>query len=323
MDLSLAIAQGFHNAPRLYGDTTVRTPIRITGFHSGLRAAGEEFTLGIYDGVTGLVLQPYHGAKENGTLGFVQGLGKGIGGFVLKDLAAIFGPVGYTLKGVHKELVKNKQPTAFIRRSRIIQGGKDLKALDEEQRHEDEQKVDAAWKVLEEIKNEEYMVRSTGIVGRIKAKRVKRNLDAQGAFESVDRAKKVVEDRKMSRFIGEDRRLNAENKEKVPEQFIQGKKGPKKNKLVKFKEDRKGADEKEKLNGVKGGVKGQPQVDENVDEVEPNGVLRNGSVNTTAPEKRPNGVPTTNEVIVQSPSPIDASPMGLQSNEHNKQPSRT
>jgi len=24
MDLSLAIAQGFHNAPRLYGDTTVR-----------------------------------------------------------------------------------------------------------------------------------------------------------------------------------------------------------------------------------------------------------------------------------------------------------
>ena len=24
MDLSLALAQGFHNAPRLYGDTTVR-----------------------------------------------------------------------------------------------------------------------------------------------------------------------------------------------------------------------------------------------------------------------------------------------------------
>lgn len=85
MDLSLAVAQGFHNAPRLYGDTTgthscifllilwsvltiqclprnnilisltVRTTTRISGFHSGLRAAGEEFVFGIYDGVTGLV----------------------------------------------------------------------------------------------------------------------------------------------------------------------------------------------------------------------------------------------------------------------------
>ena len=98
MDLSLAIAQGFHNAPRLYGDDTVRTPPRISGFHSGLRAAGSEFTFGIYDGVTGLVLQPYHGARKNGTLGFFQGVGKGIGGFVLKDLAASIGPLGYTLK---------------------------------------------------------------------------------------------------------------------------------------------------------------------------------------------------------------------------------
>ena len=33
----------------------MRTSTRISGFHSGLRAAGEEFVFGIYDGVTGLV----------------------------------------------------------------------------------------------------------------------------------------------------------------------------------------------------------------------------------------------------------------------------
>ena len=43
VDLAMALAQGFHNAPRLYGDDTVRKPVRITGCHSGLWAAWSEF----------------------------------------------------------------------------------------------------------------------------------------------------------------------------------------------------------------------------------------------------------------------------------------
>ena len=46
----------------------------------------------------------------------------GVTGFVLKDLAAILGPFGYTLKDIQKELLKSKQPTAFIRKARILQG---------------------------------------------------------------------------------------------------------------------------------------------------------------------------------------------------------
>lgn len=79
MDISLAVAQGFHNAPRLYGDETVRRPVRITGIHSGLVASRNEFFYGIYDGFTGVVTQPYHGAKERGVLGFVDGVGMGFG----------------------------------------------------------------------------------------------------------------------------------------------------------------------------------------------------------------------------------------------------
>jgi hypothetical protein len=40
MDFTLALAKGFHNAPKLYGDT-VRPAERITGLQSGLRAAGK------------------------------------------------------------------------------------------------------------------------------------------------------------------------------------------------------------------------------------------------------------------------------------------
>ena len=182
MDLAIAVAQGFHNAPRLYGDSTVRPSLRISGIHSGLRAAGEEFILGIYDGVTGLVIQPYQGAKDGGALGLIQGFGKGVGGFILKDIAAVIGPIGYTLKGVHKELIKDKQPTAFIRRARIVQGRKDMKTLTAE----DETKVDAAWKVVVEIWNEVERAKKEGLLSRLRIEQARRRLLREGAFESIE-----------------------------------------------------------------------------------------------------------------------------------------
>ena len=107
MDVSLAVAQGFHNAPRLYNDP-VRRPARITGFHSGARAAGKEFALGIYDGFTGLVTQPYNGFKTGGPVGALKGTGKGVGGVILKTQAGLAGVLGYTLKGVHREMRKGR-----------------------------------------------------------------------------------------------------------------------------------------------------------------------------------------------------------------------
>ncbi len=194
MDLSLAIAQGFHNAPRLYGDTTVRTPIRVSGIQSGLRAAGEEFAFGIYDGVTGLFLQPYNGAKERGVLGFVQGLGKGFGGFILKDLAAVIGPFGYTLKGVHKELGKGKKEklTHFIRHAKMLQGKEELRALSDEQKKEINNKIDAAWKIVLEIMHElETTRKNEGIKGRVFLHLEKRRLEKEGAFENVETTRKA------------------------------------------------------------------------------------------------------------------------------------
>jgi hypothetical protein len=129
MTLTLALTQGFHNAPRLYGDQTVRRPHRITGFHSGLRAGRDEFVYGIHDGVTGLWRLPIRGAKEGGVLGCVKGIGMGFGGLLLKDIAAIMGPPAYFMKGCFDETQKKHQPTSFLRRSRIAQGRVELARL--------------------------------------------------------------------------------------------------------------------------------------------------------------------------------------------------
>ena len=41
----------------------------------------------MYDGISGLVTQPFEGAKKEGFVGLIKGLGKGIGGVVLKPQA--------------------------------------------------------------------------------------------------------------------------------------------------------------------------------------------------------------------------------------------
>lgn len=41
IDATVNVSRGFHNAPKLYGDTTVRKQQSITGFQSGIKAAGE------------------------------------------------------------------------------------------------------------------------------------------------------------------------------------------------------------------------------------------------------------------------------------------
>lgn len=104
MDFTLGLARGFHNAPKLYGDDTVRPQAKVTDFQSGLAAAGKEFTYGMYDGITGLITQPLRGAEKEGAAGLWKGIGRGIGGLVLKPGAAVWGIPGYTMMGIHKEI---------------------------------------------------------------------------------------------------------------------------------------------------------------------------------------------------------------------------
>ncbi|KAL8837905.1 MAG: hypothetical protein Q9176_005381 [Flavoplaca citrina] len=103
-DILVNTAQGFHNAPRLYNNRSVRQGDKVTDLQSGLKAAGKGFALGLYDGYSGMFTQPFRGAREGGVTGFMKGIGKGLGGFFLKPSTAGCALPGYALQGIYEEL---------------------------------------------------------------------------------------------------------------------------------------------------------------------------------------------------------------------------
>ncbi|KAG6011869.1 hypothetical protein E4U43_008065 [Claviceps pusilla] len=188
----VALAQGFHNAPRLYGDDTVRRPTRVTGMHSGLVASRREFVYGLYDGVTGVVRLPVRGAKNEGPIGCLKGTGMGLAGLVLKPISAIVGPIGFAMQGLVRQVQRRRSPQRFIRRARIALGESQVQAMDAEASAQAlREEVLAGWTVLQDltraIADEE---RKRGLAGQID----KMTLDVGFLFMSVDRAKTCLAD---------------------------------------------------------------------------------------------------------------------------------
>ena len=150
--------------------------------------------------------------------------------------------MAYTLKGIHKEMLKGQQPTAFIRRARTVQGQRDLlKAQDEKTLPHDERQIDAAWKIICEIREETERNGKEGLLGRIRVKRERRQMEKQGAFKgSVWRAQKVVQNRKISRLIEEDNIAAAQKEEIASEQHNGGQDRWKSKAMVHFPQKAKG-----------------------------------------------------------------------------------
>ncbi|KAL2755788.1 glycosyltransferase family 1 protein [Sodiomyces alcalophilus JCM 7366] len=147
MNFCLGLARGFRNAPRLYNDDTVRPEEKVTDFSTGLKAAGRGFALGVYDGVAGMVTQPLKGAEKEGGAGLVRGIGKGIGGLLLKPAAAFWAIPAYSMKGVHASLrnMFGSSVQNYIIASRIMQGDAELKSSTAKERED----VLLAWSRIE------------------------------------------------------------------------------------------------------------------------------------------------------------------------------
>jgi hypothetical protein len=127
----------------------------------------------------------------------------GLTGFVLKDIAAIVGPFGYTLKGVHKELLKSKQPTKFIRKARIMQGQRDLIALDEKEKKAAMEMVLHGWSVVQQVWAILEEKRGKGLKGRVQLMRERKTWRANGAFENVEMAEKAIAARRKGESLDE------------------------------------------------------------------------------------------------------------------------
>ncbi|KAI9167696.1 Sterol 3-beta-glucosyltransferase [Paramyrothecium foliicola] len=107
VDTPLALTEGLRNAPRLYGDE-VKDHGKVKDWQSGGVVAAKNFAHGFYDGVTGVVTQPYKGAKAEGALGFLKGAGRGSIGLIAKPGSAMFGLMAYPAQGIFKSLTGRK-----------------------------------------------------------------------------------------------------------------------------------------------------------------------------------------------------------------------
>ncbi|KAK3699130.1 hypothetical protein LTR37_016604 [Vermiconidia calcicola] len=161
MDFTYAVTKGFRNAPKLYGDETVRKSEPVTDFKSGQKVAWKEFGFGLYDGITGLATQPIKGAQKEGAAGFFKGVGKGIGGVVFKPAAGGMGIAGYTMKGVYKEMLKNFGSSVqnYIIAARTAQGYDEWQASSEAERRDVVVRWQAMQKDLKKKRNPDELVR--------------------------------------------------------------------------------------------------------------------------------------------------------------------
>lgn len=103
IDIPFALAEGLRNAPAMYGDKP-RDFGPITDWKTGSIVAGKGLVFGLYDGISGLIMEPVKGAKKEGALGALKGFGKGIGGMYWKPNAGLAGVLGYTMQGIYKSV---------------------------------------------------------------------------------------------------------------------------------------------------------------------------------------------------------------------------
>ncbi|KAK4694854.1 hypothetical protein P7C71_g2788, partial [Lecanoromycetidae sp. Uapishka_2] len=129
-------------------DFPVEIADKVTGFQSGLKAAGK----------------PLEGAKKEGFAGLIKGFGKGIGGVVLKPGAAIWGLPGYTFKGIYKELQKHLGSSVqnYIVAARTAQGYEDWHNSSQAERLD----VVSRWQAIQvDIEKEKHHVRHGSFQG--------------------------------------------------------------------------------------------------------------------------------------------------------------
>jgi hypothetical protein len=103
VDIPFALAEGLRNAPAMYGDKP-RDLGPVTDWKTGGIVAGKGLVFGLYDGISGLVMEPVKGAKKEGALGALKGFGIGLGGIYWKPNAGLAGLLGYTIQGIYKSV---------------------------------------------------------------------------------------------------------------------------------------------------------------------------------------------------------------------------
>jgi hypothetical protein len=100
----------------------------------------------LYDGLTGIVTDPYKGAKKEGGVGFVKGMGRGIMSVPFRVMGGAWAVPGYAMKGLYQEMVKSKGNGVqnYIIAARIAQGYDESTKISERERAD----IVSKWKIV-------------------------------------------------------------------------------------------------------------------------------------------------------------------------------
>ncbi|KAJ6606176.1 UDP-Glycosyltransferase/glycogen phosphorylase [Mycena vulgaris] len=103
MDIVTSVHEGFYNTPKLYG-SKVRKTGKVTDFASGLKEGGKGLFYGYYDGITGLVREPYEGAQKEGFMGAVKGSLRSFANATIRPAGGIVGLIAHPVHGLWKSV---------------------------------------------------------------------------------------------------------------------------------------------------------------------------------------------------------------------------
>jgi hypothetical protein len=139
--IPFAFTEGFRNVPLLYGEE-LRDYGEIYDWKSGIVFGAKAVVFGMVDGVGGLFILPYKGAKQQGVVGAAKGVGKGIAGLSSKlftgmltqllrvrdsdwnNPTATIGSATYPLQGLYKSIwrLANSKARRSVQQARLAEG---------------------------------------------------------------------------------------------------------------------------------------------------------------------------------------------------------
>lgn len=94
----------------------------VSGIKQGLASVAD----GIQEGITGVVLQPFQGAREDGLTGFLTGAVKGVAGLAVKPVSGIIEGTSKTFEGVSQSALhfaSDIKPNTRVRQPRRVLSG--------------------------------------------------------------------------------------------------------------------------------------------------------------------------------------------------------
>ncbi|GHJ85208.1 hypothetical protein NliqN6_1610 [Naganishia liquefaciens] len=127
------LTEGLETLPSLYGTKERRSRTKVTGAGSGFIAGGKGLAFGFYDGISGLVLDPWEGAKKSGGAGFAKGLARASVNLAVQPAAGMFGLLSHPVKGIGKSVVNSFRPElgeTVLRQPRIAMGVEEAREVD-------------------------------------------------------------------------------------------------------------------------------------------------------------------------------------------------